>query len=185
MYKNLAVSLFLLLLMSGSVFFIMHLNTKQPLTEDEQHVDSIMQQAVYDQYNESGQLILHLSSPYVEHYSFNNSSFFRKPDIILYQENKMPWHISSLQGKSSDNNKLIDLQDDVVIYRAGSKKDPETTIHTTALTIDPKKQQAETNQAATIVQPHSIVQSIGLKTDFKTGVTQLSTNARVVLDGES
>ena len=184
MHKNILAAFLLIFLISSSIYFIRHLKTNTLAEENQSHVDSYMKNAIYDQYNAEGQLTLHITSPLSRHYSLSNRNEFEKPDIIIYQGQEAPWHITAVHGKSLQDNKLIDLWDDVVIHRATNGENPETTIRTTVLSIDPKAQIAETNQAATITQPHSVIQSIGLKTDFKSGISQLSTNARVVYEGE-
>ncbi|HYF97417.1 MAG TPA: LPS export ABC transporter periplasmic protein LptC [Coxiellaceae bacterium] len=183
MYKSLIASLFLILLTSSSIFFILHIGINST-EEDQNHLNGYMKNAVYSQYDKEGQLMLHLSSPTVRHFSLKNNAEFEKPDILIYNGKKIPWHITALYGKNSTDNNLVDLWDQVVIHRAAADGQPETTIRTTALTINLKEQVAETNQAATITQPHSVVQSIGLKTDFKSGITQLAAHARVDYDGE-
>lgn len=181
-HKTLWASLILLSITTASVFFIFNTNIENHSNENKNHLDGYMINAVYDQYDAFGLLTSHLTAPVARHYSFNNSSTFEKPDIIIFNQERVPWHITAEQGSSANGTDVVDLAGDVVIYRSAKGNDPETTIRTTAATLYLGKQEAETNQAVTIIQPHSVTQSIGMKTDFKTGVTQLSANARVVYE---
>jgi len=181
-YKTSLSFLVLIGIAVGCIFLIFQTKLNQPNTQD--HIDQYVLDAVYDQYNPEGEKITHVTATKIDHYNLSDTSYFENPVIFLYHDNQAPWKISADYGKSLKGNQHIQLWKNVVLHQDALDDNEETTIRTTAITFNPNKQEAETNQAVTITRPHSIVQSVGLRTNFKTGVSQLSTNARVVYDGQ-
>ncbi len=182
-HQNLWLSLLLITITSTSVYFIFSHGLGAHSKSMQNHLNGYLENASYLQYNKAGKLVSHLSTPIVQHYSFKSSSIFKDPDILIYsKQQNVPWHITAKQGKSIQGTDTIDLWDEVVIHRDATERDAETTIRTTAATLHLQKQEAETEQAVTITQPHSVTQSVGLRADFKTGVMQLSSHARGVYE---
>lgn len=183
--RTLWLSLLLILLSCGSIYLAFSSGITLNPARNQNHLNGYMTNASYYQYNKDGELASYLQSHNIRRYSYQNSSEFEDPQILIYNDQTVPWEITAKFGKSIHGTNKVDLWDNVVVHRAPTNTDAETTITTSALTVYLQAQQAETDKPVTITQPHAITQSTGFKTDFKTGVMQLSSNARGVYEPKS
>lgn len=141
-------------------------------------LDGYMTEAHYTQYDNQGQVHMTMYSPQVSHYAKDNTSYFDKPKVLAYSEERVPWTIQSLHGKSIHDGQQVDLWGEVKIHQDPQTRYPETTITTTAMTIYPHRAYAETNQPVTIARPDTHIDAVGMQADFKAGIFKLLSTVR-------
>ncbi len=145
-------------------------------------LDGYMTEAHYTQYDNQGQVHMTMYTPQVSHYSKDNTSYFDKPEVLAYSQQRVPWTIQSLHGKSIHDGEQVDLWGDVKIHQIPQPHSPETTITTTAMTIYPHRSYAETKQAVTIARPDMQIDAIGMQADFKAGIFKLLSTVRGIYE---
>lgn len=157
------------------------INTVQPdntIKPAKHEPDAFMTQLNYQAFNKKGKLQVHLKAPEMSHYPLDNSSQFLKPNVVMYTDGGIPWHVSADHGRSKQGSKKIYLWGHVVIHQPNRPGLPETTITTSQMTVYPDKQYAETNKDVVITRPGSKTSATGLQADFKTGIFKLLSNSR-------
>ncbi len=157
-----------------------HGSTKKISQPLEQEIDGYMIEAHYTQYDNQGQIHMTLYSPRVNHYVQNNSSAFEKPQVLAYNQKRIPWTIRADQGTSIRDSEQVDLYGNVIIHQAPQGQNPETTITTTAMTIYPHRSYAMTDKPIVIVRPDTHVDAIGMQADFKLGIFKLLSSVRAI-----
>lgn len=175
MSKQSFFSFTLLLVALGFSGWLFYTNNISKMTVAHNHAktpDAFMVNASYLSFNAAGKLGNSFQIARMMHFS-NNQSLFTKPALVIYGENKEPWHIMANYGQSQMGIQEVHLWNDVVIHRPAGIKDHEMTITTNSLTIFPQIQSALTNQAITISQPGITVNSTGLRANLKKGEIEL------------
>ncbi len=123
--------------------------------------DVIVINAVYTQMDDNGMVhhIVHI--PKLTHYPYQDSSAFQKPDIIIMDSPKTPWHITADRGTSQYGTTTINLLDNVKLHQAAGPQNSELTITTDAATIYSHKKYVTTNRPITITKPGTTIKAVG------------------------
>jgi lipopolysaccharide export system protein LptC len=176
------VLIFILLVgLSIWVFFPSRQSPSQkPQPPSEQVLDGYMIEAHYTQYDLQGQVHMTLYSPQVTHYVQNSTSYFEKPEVLAYNEKRIPWTIKADRGTSLRDSQQVDLNGNVIIHQAPQPQYPETTITTTAMTIYPHRSYAVTDQPIVILRPDTRVEGVGMQADFKQGIFKLLSSVKAI-----
>lgn len=141
--------------------------------------DSIMKNAtLLRMNNETGKLQDKLEAAVLTHYPTGDLTNFTQPHFTIMRENEAPWVLTADEGQAHDGIDTIKLWGHVVLTQAGGLENLPTTITTSAITIFPKKEYAETDQAAKATQPDRMMQAIGMVVHFKTGIVDLASNVQ-------
>lgn len=114
-----------------------------------------------------------LFSPEMVHYPTNNSTNITTPHLTVFQNNEQPWQINADRGQAINGSEVIQLWDHVKLEQAAGPNNQAFIITTTAMTIYPKQQYAETNQPIMLWQPSGTVNSVGLRAYQTTGIIDL------------
>lgn len=137
-------------------------------------VESYMTQAVVVQMNGvTGSPQYLLQSPLLEHYTAGDITKITRPHLTILQPDSAPWYLSADQGQASNGLESVKLQNNVVLFEPQSAQNPTMTITTSAATIYPKRQYAESDQLIIATQPDKKLQAVGMQTYFKTGIINL------------
>lgn len=177
------LSLVFILLLGLSIWFFFpswHSPTKKNSPPPEQEIDGYMVEAHYTQYDNQGQIHMTLYSPKVNHFTQNNSSNFEKPEVLAYNQKRVPWTIRADNGASLRDSEQVDLYGNVIIHQAPLDQNPETTITTTAITIFPHRSYAMTDQPIVIVRPDTRIDAVGMQADFKQGIFKLLSSVKAI-----
>ncbi len=132
--------------------------------------DFYMENANSIHYDEQGKVSFRMQANRLTHYPDSNITTMTQPYFIIYEESGEPWHISARLGRiiPSKNGELevVELKDAVEINKV-TAKDKKIAIATEFLTINPKREFIETDQAVKISGDASITTAIGMKGDLK------------------
>lgn len=144
--------------------------------------DTFMEKATYVKLDQNGNLHSKIYVSKMKHYPSNDTSYFTTPRVIFYNQNHVPWDITANEGKSQSGVSQVFLWDNVKIHQPAGPNSHELTMTTTNLTIFPEKQFAQTDQPVTIIEPGSVINSVGLRANLNTGEVQLLSHARGVYE---
>jgi lipopolysaccharide export system protein LptC len=176
--KTLWLSISLLIAAAISIFLMLLSDHSNKKASAPIGMNSFMMQPEYQQFNNKGQLHSRLEADQMKHLRPHNISLFTKPRILIYTDDRIPWHITSHYGKSLNGNKTIYLYDHVILHQPPQPHHPETTITTSFLTIYPKRALATTDRKVTITRPGSIIHGKGIEANLKTGSIKLLAQSR-------
>lgn len=143
-------------------------NPSQPTTPD-----AFMTEVNYTHYNTQGDFRCRIYAPKVIHFPEQDTATFTNPKMVALTENQLTWVITADRGISHQGMKVLDLYDHVVVQRLNAAKQKTLTMTTTQLTAFPQQRFARTDQPVTIIQPGSVVNSVGLTADLNKGEIQL------------
>ena len=90
-----------------------------------------------------------------------------EPRLIVFNEDKPPWHVDSTVGWISEDRTLVLLTGEVVIERAGKGRLRPLRVVTTKLRVKPQEQYAETDQHVRIESRKDWMESDGAEIWFE------------------
>lgn len=178
--KNSMLSFGLLLAIGFSSWLIlMSNNFRHSHAQQDQHLpDAFMEGVVAVIMNKQGTPSMKIMTPKMTHFASDDTTQIEKPTIIVYRDSPNPWIINSDFAKTTQGTSQINFWNNVVIHHDADKDNPTTTMQTTALSVFPDKQTAETNQAVTIKQPDTTVHAIGMLANMNDGTIKLLSQAQ-------
>jgi lipopolysaccharide export system protein LptC len=173
----LVVALFL------SVLLIRNATTTKPKTPNRPDTpDAYIINASYIRMNVNGHPANQMYAKKLTHYAKDDVSEIEEPHFILFSQDREPWYVTASYGQSHKGTKQVYLWKNVVIHEPGGTHNRELTMSTSALTVYPEMQSAATDQSVTIVQPGSIVKSVGLTANLHKGEINLLSQAKGVYE---
>lgn len=180
--KTLWFSIILLIGAGLSIFLMLIREHKTAEMEQPGGVNAFMIKPTYKAYDKEGQLHSQIDAFQMKHYVRNDTSTFNDPKILIYTDDRIPWHITSKHGKSQNGTKKLFLYDDVVLHQPQQPNHPEITINTSELTIYPARSFAETNKNVQIKRPGTVIHGKGIEANLKKGIVKLLTESRGVYE---
>lgn len=176
--KTLWFSLILFLSAAFSIFLMLIREHKPKETQLPGGVNAFMTQPIYQDYDENGLLHSQLKADLMKHYIRHDSAIFIKPQILIYTDDHIPWHITADYGKSQDGKKTVFLYNHVILHQPSEPDHPEITIYTSELTVYPERSFAETNRKVMIKRPDTTIHGKGITANLKTGIVKLLTQSQ-------
>jgi len=123
--------------------------------------------------DKQGNLSYRLESKQLEHFPYNNSMVLSKPYIELFNEKGQPWQTWAEQGVYFERHQIINLTGKVRIHRAADEINQTVTLLTEAITMDMKKNIAQTNSDIQITSGEDILNATGMKVELDSGRVEL------------
>lgn len=180
-YKNLIISLSLLLtitLLTWMSIGFWSYRTQEVKLLNPNLPDAFMQDVVALLLDKEGHLKLKIVSPKLIHYVSDDTTRLYFPKLTLYRKSPKPWLITAKNAKATDGIENIDFWDNVVIHHEEDDRNPSTLIKTSALTVFPNQNLAETEKHITLIQPSLKVNAKGMKANLNTGDVNLLSEAK-------
>lgn len=176
--------IFLALLICIASFFILHHTQKPARSPQKKIIDNFVIHASFTEYNKKGLLKTKMSAEKVTHFLPDNTTFFIKPVILTYMDNRDPWHITADQGTSDKTGSTIVLQGHVVVHKLATAKQASLTIKTSELTVYPKESRAITAKPVILSRPGTVIHATGFAANLKTGQYKLLSQSKVIYQPE-
>ena len=107
------------------------------------------------------------------HYPDDDSTHLEAPQLTSLFADRSAVRASASNGSISGKGDEVFLRDDVKITRAANARQSELVFTTTYLHVIPDLDQADTDQAVTIMDAHNRVHATGMQLDIKTRVIKL------------
>ncbi len=183
MNKKLIFLTIALLLAAGvTTWFALQIvkNTDKQYSSQSHNPDGIAIEVTYKEMDKNGLVANIIYTPKVTHYPYQNSSIFLKPDIIITNPNKQPWHITADHGNSKYGTKIVNLVGNVKLHQKPGPNNKELTINTTKATIYIQTKFVKTNQPVTILQPGSTITAVGATADLNKKIVNLLSHVKEI-----
>jgi lipopolysaccharide export system protein LptC len=172
---------FLILCIFGSYHLLSQITGQNTSLSETLHIvpDVYATQVTAFYLNPEGRLQTKFESPKMFHYLFNNKTEFENPHFLIYsKEDDSPWHIFALHGLATSGIESVQLWDQVRIHQDKSKLHHELNLSTTTMTLHPKAETAETQNAVDLIQPGYHVSATGVHLSLKEEKIDLISNAK-------
>jgi lipopolysaccharide export system protein LptC len=184
-HKSIIIYIILFILLGVASAFILHHTKKIETTLPQKRtVDTFVHNATFTEYNQQGLIKTKIHAAKIFHYQPQGTTFFEKPFIITYTENRRPWHIRANQGTSDRTGQKIILSGNVIARELPMAEHAGTIIKTAEITIYPKKFLAETNESVMLIRPGMTLHGTGLTANLKTGEYQLHSGSEAIYQPE-
>jgi lipopolysaccharide export system protein LptC len=130
----------------------------------------------------AGKRTFQVSGPTLARRGDDGSIFVTTPDYVLIDGSGHPWSGKSDAAWVNKDGTLMKLQGHVEMHRAAQGVDDKPIdVVTSDLTTWPKDKKMETAAPATITQPGSILEGIGMRGDLNTKVLELLSDVHSTL----
>ncbi len=152
----------------------------------EEEPDFYMEGADISQFDELGQLRYRMRAERVAHYAARNVTELAAPHLILFEEQRTPWEVSSIGGTihhevgESGSREVVELVDEVKLERHAPEGD-FIEVTTNALTLYPERKYAETEEAVIIESHTGRTTAQGLSADLEAGQLTLYSGVHTVV----
>jgi lipopolysaccharide export system protein LptC len=135
-----------------------------------------------DALDSAGKRTFQVSGPTLARRGEDGSIFVTTPDYVLVDGSGHPWNGKSDAAWVNKDGTLMKLQGHVEMHRPSQGEDDRSIdVETSDLTTWPKDKKMETAAAATITQPGSILNGIGMRGDLNTKVLELLSDVHSTL----
>lgn len=168
------VLLFALLAWLGSQIFIEDDNTaRSELNNAEQLKPNYQAYAMHSVlYTDDGRINHEVFAQQMAHYDKQGYTLFTQPSYVIYTENrKNPWQISALEGKLTDNQRLI-LEQGVVIQSTDDNGLVQT-MQTSYIELDLTSKDVVSQHPVTITGDNYMIQSKGIKANLQSNTFEI------------
>lgn len=127
--------------------------------------DYILSDTTVRKLDSNGALQYTLRAVDVRHYPDDDTTDLMMPRLIHQDSGngKPPLTLSARRGHLSNDNKQVDLYEEVQIHRASSSKHEELTATMNELTVFPEEETAFTKSPVMITQGKSWVKGVGMR----------------------
>ena len=182
--KQLGLLVLLLLSLVGTGWFLDRQTGNQPpasvsATGPDSFVDSI-DLAVMD---ENGHLKYQLRAAHMTHFPHNDTLKLSRPDIDIVHTDGATWHIKAERGETTTAGDRLWLLGEVDIHRPATATGSAIHVVTSDVLVKPEDEQAETDNAATITGNRYVINTVGLRANFRTSVLELLSRVRGTIEG--
>lgn len=138
-------------------------------------------------YDIDGGPSFYMQSPHVERHEGDDALYFNSPTFQMpaKQPGVPDWQGESLYGWINKPGTLLKLQGPVFVHRpaftdAQGMAQPETTMHTSEVTVWPKENRMETAEPAHIVQGARTIAGIGMRANLDDNHLELLDASHIV-----
>ena len=178
--RNVLISFLFIISLALSTWSILISNPtpRSPHAENITLPDAYMENIVTTVMNKQGTPSLKLSTPKMTHYAYNDATEIESPSVTVYRNSPNPWDISATHAKATQGIAEINFWENVTIHHLADKSNPATTMQTTALTVFPNTQIAQTDQPVVIKQPDTLIQATGMQANMNDGTVKLLSQAK-------
>lgn len=123
--------------------------------------------------DETGKLSFTVSAPALARRNDDGSLWIDAPDFLIAAKKGEPWKGQSQSAFVTKDGVHMLLAGDVEMHRAASPEAGEARVQTRDVDAYPKENRMQTQAAATITQPGSILRGTGMKADLNTHQLEL------------
>ena len=168
------------LLLFGMSLFILHENSSTPISQQNKIMDGFVINAHFTEYDETGKVKASIKAIKATHFQPSGTSYFSKPIIKTYSDDRTPWHIESDNGTANSSLSKIILTGHVIVHELPTKNQPGCTITSSKLILFPNEQRGTTDQPVVLSRPGLVIHGTGLIANFKTGKYQLLSQSKII-----
>jgi len=130
-------------------------------------------------FDKFGQIAQRLTADKLWQYPKNNDLYFDNGYIRVMQNGALDYSVSAETGRYNTHNKLGYFNRKVHMLKPASGTQPQTTLDTSAMSIDANQRQASSEMPVEVHYGTSIATATGFTYDYNAGVVNLLSFARV------
>ena len=178
--------LFVLLLLSviGTGWFLDRQDSSQrPASVSVTGPDSFVADIDLAVMDEQGYLQYRVRAEHMTHFPHDDILKLSRPDIDIVHTDGAVWHITAERGEATTAGDRLWLLGEVDIRRPETATGSAIRVITSDLLVKPEDELAETENAATITGDRYVINAIGLRADFRTGVLELLSRVKGTIEG--
>ncbi|BDX18924.1 MAG: LPS export ABC transporter periplasmic protein LptC [Pseudomonadales bacterium] len=150
-------------------------NTGKPQTQTDRP-DFYIDNARILMLNEQGKVAYRLTTSHAVHQVDDGSTHLEDPELLFYRgEDPTPWLLKSRQGVVTQRGDRVDLTTDVLLKQ---NTDDARQLTTSALTLFPARDYAETDQPVRIEAARSVTTAEGMQLFLNDGSLKLLSTVR-------
>ena len=128
--------------------------------------------------DEQGKVAYRLTAEHAVHQIEDGSTRLEQPELLFFRgENPTPWLLKANQGLVTEKGDRVDLHADVLLQQQPDGQ-PQRQLTTSALTLYPRRDYAETDQSVRIEAARSVTTAEGMKLFLNDGRLQLLSTVR-------
>ncbi|WP_335610086.1 LPS export ABC transporter periplasmic protein LptC [Halopseudomonas sp.] len=151
-----------------------------PLTGDAEQArpDFYIDNARIQALNEQGKTAYELTTSHAVHQVEDGSTHLQEPKLLFYRgEDPAPWLLEADEGLVTEKGDRVDLQNNVLLQQELANQ-PARRLTTSALTLFPARDYAETDQDVKIEAAQSLTTATGMQLFLNDGRLQLLSKVR-------
>ncbi|MCS3904205.1 lipopolysaccharide export system protein LptC [Methylohalomonas lacus] len=123
-----------------------------------------------------------LRADFMAHFEDQGETELTGPRLEMFRPGRPPLHVRADRGWVTSGNEVILLRDNVRFWEPGEADTPVFEITTSAATVYPERDMAETDQPATLTTPESRTDSVGMRAYMKEGRIEMLSRVKTVLE---
>ena len=128
--------------------------------------------------DEQGQVAYRLTAEHAVHQIEDGSPRLQQPELLFYRgDNPAPWLLKAENGLVTEKGDRVDLDTDVLLQQQPEGQ-PQRQLTTSALTLFPRRDYAETDQSVRIEAARSVTTAEGMQLFLNDGRLQLLSTVR-------
>lgn len=173
------IILFFALISWSSWYFLGFVkNTKVSFTKEIQSLtNATITNLSVKEFDDNGKLINFLESPLICRMPKKNSHYLTSPHIIISEDNKSPWEITSGNAIALNGGKEVIFNQDVVILQKKQLDTDSISLYTEQISYFPESKVAMTKKNIKLQQANNVILSTGMKAFLAENRVQLLSNA--------
>ena len=174
----------LLLTLTGLTFWLRYITELPEARNDGRNrhdPDYIMHNATLRKIGRNGALEYTLKADTATHYPDDETLDVVKPNLV-HAGKEAPVTVTADTARVSENNERIDLNGNVIIRRAATRKREAMTGATITLTVLPDADKAFTKAPVLVTQGASWAKGIGLQMDLRAETYLIESRVRAMLE---
>lgn len=182
--KQLGLLVLMLLSIIGTGWFLDRQTTsQQPASISATGPDSFVEHIDLAVMDENGHLKYQIRAEHMTHFPHNDTLELSRPDIDIVHTDGATWHIKAERGRTTTAGDRLWLLGDVDIQRPATTTGSAIHVVTSDVLVKPEDEQAETDNAATITGNRYVINTVGLRADFRNNVLELLSRVRGTIEG--
>ncbi|UJJ30639.1 LPS export ABC transporter periplasmic protein LptC [Halopseudomonas maritima] len=152
--------------------------TPADVERDNARPDFYIDNARIQMLDEQGQVAYRLTAEHAVHQIEDGSTRLQQPELLFYRgDNPTPWLLKAANGLVTEKGDRVDLDTDVLLQQQPEGQ-PQRQLTTSALTLFPRRDYAETDQSVRIEAARSVTTAEGMQLFLNDGRLQLLSTVR-------
>ena len=158
---------------------------KKPATAESKAPDFFVRNARITEFGPEGELESVLISDEISHFSHNDTTLLKKPDLLSYNGDptitgNQPWHTTADNGRVLPDEETVELIDNVVMVQLDAQGNPAQRVDTDFMTVYSGQDFAESDLPVRLTTPTSVVNAVGMRAFYKRDFIQLKSRVRSI-----
>ena len=178
--RRYGASVVMIALAAGSFWTVSQLEPDlfAPGSQDRHTPDFYMENFVTVKMDEYGAVQRRIEAEYMAHFPDTDTHEFQDPYMVMYREDRTPWHVRSERGWLSPRGDVMLLLGQVHIWRNNQDGVKELDVKTEDLRVLPEREYGETDKPVLITTATTQTRGVGMKAHLAESRLELLSKVR-------